>query len=118
MRFLCDVHIPMHLVHFFRHHGHECIHVSSLSLGLTATDSEIAEYADTHAYVLISKDYDFKNSFFLQNIPKKLVCVRLGNISNVSLIEVFRRHLPSIRALEKTPSFMVEVFADSMILFE
>jgi predicted nuclease of predicted toxin-antitoxin system len=118
MKFLCDVHIPMHLVHFFRHHGHECMHVSSLSHGLTATDTEIAEYADTNGYVLISKDHDFKNSFFLQNSPKKLICVRLGNISNTSLTEVFRRHLLSIRALEQMPSFMVEVFADTMILFQ
>jgi predicted nuclease of predicted toxin-antitoxin system len=76
-----------------------------------STDDEIAEVADRFDYVLISKDADFKNSFFLRNTPKKILKISLGNLSNDQLIQTVANLVPLIRSLDQRERFLMEVDA-------
>ena len=63
--------------------------------------------------ILISKDADFKNSFFINKSPKKLIKINLGNISNNDLIEIIITILPQINlANEKHTFFIAEINKD------
>jgi predicted nuclease of predicted toxin-antitoxin system len=93
MKFLCDVHIPYRLVNELRERGIEATHVNRLPQQWHTTDNEICRYADTNDYIVVSKDIDFRNSYFLRHSPRKLIRIVLGNISNDELITLFVQHL-------------------------
>ena len=65
MRFLCDVHISYKLVNAIIKLGFDCIHVNSILDKWYSKDADIAKYADDYNYIIITKDADFRNSFFL-----------------------------------------------------
>ncbi|MEX2410214.1 MAG: DUF5615 family PIN-like protein, partial [Candidatus Paceibacterota bacterium] len=58
---------------------------------------------------VLTKDADFRNSFLIRNTPKKLVRIKLGNLSNASLIEVIAEYLPTIQKLNADSGFMMEI---------
>ncbi|MBN1767744.1 MAG: DUF5615 family PIN-like protein, partial [Prolixibacteraceae bacterium] len=45
-------------------------------------DSDLSKYADQNDYVFITKDSDFRDSYFVKQSPKKLIKINLGNIPN------------------------------------
>jgi predicted nuclease of predicted toxin-antitoxin system len=97
MKVLCDVHISYKLVKFLNENGVEAIHVNDILDRWFTKDKDICKYADENDYVIITKDVDFRNSYFLQNTPKKLIRVTLGNIGNKELIEIFNKNLEEIK---------------------
>ena len=107
MRFLCDVHIPFKLVHFFKKHGFDAIHVNDILNGYYSKDSEISEYCDQHGYILVSKDSDFRHSYFLNFNPKKLLWFKLQVVEN--LFEVLGQ-------LDERDSFLMELKGESNYL--
>lgn len=110
MRFLCDVHIPIRLSKRFEELGHQSEHVNSILSKWNTQDEEITTYVDTHGAILISKDQDFRNSFLLQHVPRKLIKINLGNISNMELLNIFENHLAQIAELNtEHDSFMIEI---------
>jgi predicted nuclease of predicted toxin-antitoxin system len=116
MRFLCDVHISFKLVKFLREKGFETIHVNNILNGYRSKDSEISEYCDDFDFILISKDSDFRHSYLLKKVPKKLLWITLGNISNKDLIEVINNCLKPLENLESRPNFMMEIRGTSNYL--
>ena len=46
---------------------------------------------------LLQKDVDFRNSYFINKKPKKIIRIILGNISNENLIELFDQYLIQIQ---------------------
>jgi predicted nuclease of predicted toxin-antitoxin system len=83
MKFLCDVHISFKTVKFLIGKGYECVHVNTILEKWHTTDNDIAKYVDENNFILVTKDADFRDSFFLKNNPKKLVKINLGNIPNL-----------------------------------
>ena len=53
---------------------------------------EICAIADANDLIVITKDEDFRSSFFLKNSPNKLIRVVLGNISNQDLLALFEKY--------------------------
>ena len=90
MKFLLDVHIPVALKFFLVWKGFEAIHVKDILNGVHTKDKEISKFADANDMVLITKDNDFKNSFFVHKIPKKIIRITLGNCSNEALLSLTR----------------------------
>ena len=115
MQFLCDVHISIKLVKFLISSGHSALHVNQLPAKWNSTDWEICTIADQKELIVITKDEDFRNSFFLRQSPKKLVRVLLGNISNQALNELFSKNLPLIEELNANHSFYLELGSSSTI---
>jgi len=115
MKFLCDVHISFKLVATVKKLGFDCIHINSILEGYYTKDEQISEFVDQNDYTLITKDADFRNSFFIKNTPKKLFKINLGNISNTELILIFEQNLSKIEHLTiDTTSFIVEIDSNNI----
>jgi predicted nuclease of predicted toxin-antitoxin system len=115
MNFLCDVHISLKLVKHLEKLGHTALHVNSLPSKWHSTDSEICRLADQKELIVITKDEDFRNSFLLNQTPKKLVRITLGNISNQDLIEILTRNLPLIAELNTEKGFYLELGGSAVV---
>ena len=79
MKALCDVHLSVRLTKFLGAHGVEALHANQLPRKSDSTDAEISAYDDLHGYVVFTKDEDFRISYLLRRIPRKLVHIRTGN---------------------------------------
>jgi predicted nuclease of predicted toxin-antitoxin system len=110
MNFLIDVHLPISLSKFLNSQPNcHSIHVNQILQKWHTTDTDICKYADENSMVVVSKDSDFKNSFFINKTPKKVIRISLGNIANKDLILLFETHLPHILPLATTSYFYVEL---------
>lgn len=110
MKFLCDVHISFKFARHVNSLGFECIHVNTILDKWFTIDSKIARFSDENDYILITKDFDFKNSFLVNKSPKKLIKINLGNISNERLIEIFNLNLHKIKSINDAHNcFMLEI---------
>ena len=116
MKFLCDVHISYKLVSTLKSLGFGAIHVNEILNKSETKDSDICKYADKNDYVVITKDYDFEDSYRVKNTPKKLLKISLGNISNNSLIKMFEENLEVLNKLVSVKSFFIE-FDESGITY-
>ncbi len=110
MKFLCDVHISIKLAKHLSNQGFECIHINTILDKWFTSDSTIAKYSDANDFTLITKDFDFKNSFLVNKTPKKLIKINLGNISNTQLIEIFDRFISEIETIDNNHNqYMIEI---------
>jgi predicted nuclease of predicted toxin-antitoxin system len=109
MKFICDVHISYKLVKFLNDKNFEAIHVNMLPDKWYTKDNEICAIADANDLIVITKDEDFRSSFFLKNSPNKLIRVVLGNISNQDLLALFEKYVPLIETLNDEGRFYLEL---------
>ena len=109
MKFLCDVHISFKLVRHLRSLGYDVFHVNEILDTWFSSDSMISKFADDNDLIVITKDSDFRNSFYINNSPKKLIKINLGNISNELLIQVITDNLEHFKKLNNSQVFIVEV---------
>lgn len=110
MKFLCDVHISYKLVNAIQNLGFICIHVNTILDKWYSKDADIAKYADENNYIIISKDADFRNSFFVNKSPKKLIKINLGNITNSQLIKIIADNISNFDTLtSKHSNFLIEI---------
>jgi len=108
MKFLCDVHISYKIVNKLKSLGFDAIHVNEILNKSETKDSDICKFADKKDYVVITKDYDFEDSYRVKNTPRKLLKINLGNISNQSLIKMFEENFEILNRLETLKSFFIE----------
>ena len=109
MNFLCDVHISLKLVNHLVSLGYRSMHVNEMPRKWFTADKEICEFADSNNYIVVSKDADFRNSFFINHSPKKLIKISLGNITNEDLIHLFSANIQQINKLASLDTFLVEI---------
>jgi predicted nuclease of predicted toxin-antitoxin system len=109
MKFLCDVHVSLKLVKHLKLLGYEAIQVNEILDNWNTPDNKICEFADQNDFILITKDSDFRNSFFIKKSPKKLIKINLGNISNIELIQIISQNLKHFEILNNQPIFIIEV---------
>jgi predicted nuclease of predicted toxin-antitoxin system len=109
MKFLCDVHRPIKLVKLINENGFLCVHINTILDKWFTKDEIISNYADQNDFILITKDADFRNSYFLKKSPKKLVKINLGNISNTELLKIIDENLIKIEKLNEFSNFILEI---------
>ena len=110
MKAICDVHISYKLLRFLQKQKVDVIHVNDILKKWNTSDSEISQYADENKLIVITKDADFRNRFFLQKKPQRLIKISLGNISNEELISLFDKNLDRIKTIyQNHSSFYVEM---------
>lgn len=85
MKFLVDAHLPRRLAIAIRAAGHDVVHTLDLPDQNRTSDAEINDISVSEQRVVITKDADFVNSFYLQEKPYKLLLISTGNISNALL---------------------------------
>ena len=118
MRFICDVHISFKVVNHLVSLGFETFHVNKILDGWNTKDKEICKYADLHNLIVITKDSDFRDSFFIHKTPKKLIKINLGNISNQDLIRIITENIHSIKKLNTKSRFILEIDRDNVTFLE
>jgi predicted nuclease of predicted toxin-antitoxin system len=91
MKFLVDAHLPRRLAYRLRDVGHDVVHTRDLPRGNRTPDDEIIEIAVREQRIVVTKDADFMNSFWVARQPPKLLLVSTGNITNADLEALFLR---------------------------
>jgi predicted nuclease of predicted toxin-antitoxin system len=118
MKFLCDVHISYKLAKHLKSIGFDTIHINEILNKSETKDSDICQYADQHDFILITKDSDFRDTYFIKKTPKKLIKINLGNISNDELIHIISSHISAIDKIKTEPYFLIEIDKDEISLIE
>ena len=106
MNFLVDAQLPRLLAVRLNELGQNARHTLDLDAGNRTHDRAIADLADLHEAVVISKDADFMNSHILSRRPARLLLVSTGNITNPRLIALFEIHLDRIIAALHDAAFV------------
>ena len=115
MRFLIDAQLPKQLSDFLNQSGYDSIHTLQLPNANRTSDKEVNEICLNENRVLITKDNDFLVSFYILDIPEKLIIVTTRNIRNQQLIQLFESHLDSIKKIITT-NRLLEISIDSLIV--
>jgi|SRR6185503_19202002 len=119
MDFLVDVHLPIGLSKFLNNlPGCSSVHVNQILQKWHTADAEICRHADKNGQVVITKDEDFKNSYFVNQTPKKIIRITLGNTSNADLILFFERYLRLILTLSVKSTFYVEINKERITIID
>lgn len=115
MKFLIDAHLPRKLAIQLKDVGHDVRHTLGLPLGNRTTDQSINELSLTEQRIVVTKDADFVDSFWLQDQPWKLLLISTGNIRNDELLALF---LANLAKLEKAfgDARFIELTRDSLIV--
>lgn len=92
MKFLIDAQLPKMLARFFRERGFDAIHTLELPDKNVTDDLKINQISLTEERIVISKDSDFYDSYSAKQEPYKLLYLKMGNIRNKDLIEIFDKN--------------------------
>jgi predicted nuclease of predicted toxin-antitoxin system len=114
MKFIIDAQLPFTLSKFLEKKGFDVIHTDTLPNKEFTTDNEIREISVKEMRIVITKDSDFLDSFFVKGVPPKLLLVSTGNIKNKALIDLFDSNIQKISELFMEYSF-VELNNDEII---
>ncbi len=115
MKFIVDAQLPKSLADFLSQYGHEALHTLELPDKNKTTDKQIIELSVKENYIVITKDDDFLETFFLKQQPSKLVLVKTGNISNEELLKIFTIHITKLENIMSVNS-LIEIFRDEIII--
>ena len=115
MNFIIDAQLPKSLADFLCSKGHDAVHTLDLSEQNRTTDRTIIDISLKQARVVISKDTDFLESFFVNGEPEKLLLIKTGNITNIELLHIFELHISFIcENLSKTS--LIEVTRNEIVM--
>ena len=99
MNWLIDAQLPRRLSDRLRELGHDAIHTLDLPNGNRTKDNEINIKAAESNRIVISKDRDFVDSHMVTGMPKRLLWITVGNISNNDLLVLLESFLPEIETV-------------------
>lgn len=88
--------------------GHAAEHVADVGL-LSASDSEIWQYAIAHDAVLITKDEDFADQVALGRLAPIVVWMRVGNTTRRALLDWFAPRINEIVELTESGERLLEL---------
>ena len=114
MKFIVDAHLPMVLVKWLRNKGFDAIHTRELPNKNETEDITIIELSVNEQRVVITKDNDFLEYYWLKGEPHKLIMITTGNIVNKELLMLFERNFELLIELLKDQN-IVEMSNDSIV---
>lgn len=96
MKFIIDTQLPPKLSHFFRYREIDSKHTQDYENGIFMDDARIVEIAINENRIIVTKDIDFFNNYILTGAPPKVLLLKIGNISNNDLLDLFKNNIDSI----------------------
>ena len=102
MKFIIDAQLPYGIALFLRDKGFDAIHTNDLPDREFTKDTQIRSIAVAENRIVITKDYDFIDSYILRKIPEKLLIVTTGNIKNKQMFDIWRNNWELIVDLFET----------------
>ncbi|NEW84702.1 MAG: hypothetical protein GZ094_20365 [Mariniphaga sp.] len=106
MKFLIDAQLPSKLSKHLQKRGLDAIHTDNLPGREFTTDKEIREISIREGRIVITKDSDFLDSYYINGIPAKLLLVSTGNIKNKALLTLFDSNIDRIIEMFSEYSFI------------
>jgi predicted nuclease of predicted toxin-antitoxin system len=96
VKFIIDAQITYRLAIKMQKIGFDAIHTDDLPQKEFTTDQEIINIAQLHSRIVITKDADFVNAFYVQKKPSKLLFLSVGNLKNDLLFKLFFDNIHTI----------------------
>jgi predicted nuclease of predicted toxin-antitoxin system len=115
--FLVDTQLPPALAKFLDKTGYPSKHTSSYPKGYFLKDEEIIEIAKQHTQIIITKDSDFWDNFFLRGYPPDVLLLELGNIKNADLIALFQQNITQIVTSFENGAHLIVLDRDKLTCF-
>jgi predicted nuclease of predicted toxin-antitoxin system len=115
MKFIVDAQLPVRLSQLLKSMGHDALHTKELALKNATPDTEINTLSIREQRIVITKDSDFWDSFYVSQEPYKLLLITTGNISNKDLESLFVKNLEQLVDLLENNS-VVEMSRDTVIV--
>ena len=106
MKFIVDAQLPYGIALFLKDKGFDVLHTNDLPDKERTKDSQIRNIAAAENRIVITKDYDFVDSYILRKIPEKLLIVTTGNIKNKEMFDLWRNNWEIIIRLFETWNFV------------
>ncbi len=111
MKLLLDANLSWHLVEKLKLLFTDCFHVEKVSLPISATDTEVWQYALEQELIIITNDDDFLHFASVKGFPPKVVLLRTGNQSNDFILSLLIKHKETITALYESDDLgLLELF--------
>jgi predicted nuclease of predicted toxin-antitoxin system len=117
MKFIVDAQLPYGLKNFLVSLEHDAIHTDDLPLKASTPDSTINDISKTQERIVITKDTDFLDSYYINNIPSRLLLITTGNIVNKELYRLFTKNITAILEAFNDHS-LVELDNNDLIIHE
>lgn len=114
MRFIVDAQLPKKLSQLLNDLGYDSIHTLDLQNRNATSDKFICELSLKDKRIVLSKDFDFYESYFQKLEPYKLLYVNTGNISTTSLLSLISKNINKIEE-ELSMNTVVELTHNSLI---
>ena len=115
MKFLVDAQLPQTLSAFLRERGFDSLHTLDLPKKNKTTDSMLNDLSLEEKRILVTKDNDFIQSFFICNKPYQLLYLSTGNIKNSDLLQIFKNNINTIQNLFVTARY-IEMTTDGLFV--
>lgn len=97
--------------------GDDAIHTIHFPYGHLLQDADIARIAIDEKRIIMTKDSDFPDSFFLKGPPPRIVYLRLGNIRNRELTAFLKIRWSLFEDLFSQDAGMVVVSREQLISY-
>ena len=117
LRFIVDTQLPPSLAEFFRRRGFDAVHVVNYPKGALTSDKEIIDIAVEETRIIITKDSDFVDYYFLKGYPPAVLLLQLGNIKNIELFFILNSHIEQITFLFTNQTKFLIVQKNKIIFF-
>ncbi len=99
MKWIVDAQLPKKLAAYVREQGDDAVHTLDMPNGNATSDEEICIISLREQRIVISKDEDFIQSYFVRQTPYKLLFVCTGNISNEELLRLMKANYSQLQTL-------------------
>ena len=114
MKFLVDAQLPYGVALFLRNRGFDALHTNDLPDKERITDKQIRDISVSENRIVVTKDYDFVDSFIIKRNPEKSLIITTGNIKNKQLFALWEHNWKLIKYLFETHN-LVELSNDDVI---
>ncbi len=110
MRYIVDANTGRRLRRWLEERGYDALYSIDVFDDPEEGDRSIAEYADLHNRVVISRDQDFRDRFDRGAAPRKLIKLDTDNIPQKQLLYLFERNIADFeQSLASADRVIVEV---------
>ena len=106
MKYIIDAQLPYALSEFLKTKNLDVIHTDDLPNKEFTKDNEIRDISVKEKRIVVTKDSDFLDSFFVNGIPPKLLLISTGNLKNKELLSLFESNIHKINKLFEDHSFV------------
>lgn len=105
------------LATYLRWKGFDAIHTTHFPDGHLLQDDDIQKIASEEDRIIVTKDSDFPDSFFLKGPPPRIVYLRLGNTRNRELTAFLEARWAVIQDLLDQDSGMIVLSQEQIVSY-